>query len=249
MKWDSRPGQRAPDNAGTHPHPLFAGTQCPRHPAGVTKSTGRPLVYGPEVQYTTSGDTGAQPNMDAAVASFTALAQLPPTATADLALYTTAVLELVPILRSMGLSMRIAASELEKNAARVKRSGFITLAALVEHERAQGLHLSDTSASTALLWTHRAMLFVEKMLAGVVASGKELKVAAKEAYAETLAPHHTWGVRQLFTIGLAALPTTQAFVEGLDKQRTFMENVRHLSSLTTGIRETNVRAAAAIGRR
>ena len=94
------------------------------------------------------------------------------------------------------------------------------------------------------------MMFVEKMLAGVVSSGKELKVAAKEAYAETLAPHHTWGVRQLFTLGLAALPTTQAFVEGLDKESsTFMENVRRLSTLVARIREGNVRAAAAIGRR
>ena len=93
------------------------------------------------------------------------------------------------------------------------------------------------------------MMFVEKMLAGVVSSGKELKVAAKEAYAETLAPHHSWGVRQLFTLGLAALPTTQAFVEGLDKDSTFMENVRRLSTLVARIREGNVRAAAAIGRR
>ena len=187
--------------------------------------------------------------MDAAVASFTALAQLPPSANADLALYTSAVLVLVPILRSMGLSMRIAAAELEKNAVRVQRSGFLTLAALVESERAQGLHLSDTSASTALLWSHRAMLFVEKMLAGVVSSGKELKVAAKEAYAETLAPHHTWGVRQLFTLSLAALPTTQAFVEALDKEARFVQNVRRLSTLVARIRECNARTAATIGRR
>ena len=93
------------------------------------------------------------------------------------------------------------------------------------------------------------MVFVEKMLAGVVSSGKELKVAAKEAYAETLAPHHTWGVRQLFTLGLAALPTTQVFVEALNKESTFMENVRRLSTLVARIRECNTRAAAAIGRR
>ncbi len=112
--------------------------------------------------------------------------------------------------------------------ARQQNPSATTLQQLILAEKKAGTHKDKNGASTALLWFKRlgctipiyswihlsevsnccrAMQFIFGLLQKV-ARGVDATQAAKEAYADTLSHYHGFMVRNTFSVGLMAAPST-----------------------------------------
>ena len=170
--------------------------------------------------------------MSAAFASLASAAEI------EVNTYIEATRQLLPLLRSMGVAMKMAARELERNAARLEEAGreYSTLGGMLIGERAQ----KRGSGTIELIWIQRAHRFVAAMLSGVVRDGNELPKAAATAYAATLAPHHSWAVACAFRLGLRALPSTKDLMLQLGSGN-HTEGCRRASTLMASIEKVCAR--------
>ena len=151
--------------------------------------------------------------------------------------YVEATRELLPLLKSLGVAMRVAARELERNAGRLEEAGreYSTVGGMLIGERS-----TQKRGTIELVWIQRADRFVAAMLSGVVRDGNELPKAAATAYAATLAPHHSWAVACAFRLGLRALPSTKDLMLQLGSGN-HTEGCRRATSLMANIEKVCAR--------
>ena len=128
--------------------------------------------------------------------------------------YASAVSEIAPVLSKMGTGFGLASTELVSNVTKVKDTGHRTIEEMLAAEKARGVHTHDSSGSVGLLWTYRALLFVETILDGL-RQGDCLSKSTSNAYGVTLSQYHPWAVRAMFAVGLKLVPHTDVFINSL----------------------------------
>ena len=86
----------------------------------------------------------------------------------------------------------------------------MTLQMLVKSELATQKH----TATEGLLWLVRGLDFCAQALRADISAGgtQELSTSFREAYKNTLAPHHSFIVKPIFSAAMAATPYRQEFV-------------------------------------
>lgn len=129
-------------------------------------------------------------------------------------LYASAVSEIAPVLSKMGTGFGLASTELVSNVTKVKDTGYRTLEEMLAAEKARDVHTQDSSGTVGLLWTYRALLFVESILDGL-RRGECLSRSTSDAYGATLSQYHPWAVRAMFAVGLKLVPHTDVFINSL----------------------------------
>ncbi|XP_067928024.1 pleckstrin homology domain-containing family A member 3-like [Watersipora subatra] len=88
---------------------------------------------------------------------------------------------------------------------------FSTLQKLVSYEIEHSQHLDPNSATQALLWLTRGLLFVAHIV-GEYPQHDTLYTAVSLAYERTLKPFHNIVVKGVVSIGLRAMPYKEAFI-------------------------------------
>ena len=85
-----------------------------------------------------------------------------------------------------------------------------TLQMLVKSELATKKH----TATEGLLWLVRGLDFCAQALRADISAGgsQELSTSFRDAYSNTLAPHHSWLVKPLFSAAMAATPYREEFI-------------------------------------
>ncbi|KAF7161904.1 hypothetical protein CNMCM5623_007319 [Aspergillus felis] len=86
-----------------------------------------------------------------------------------------------------------------------------TLQALVVNELKTGKHV----ATEGLLWLVRGLDFTAQALRHNLDKGTELSVSFREAYGNTLKPHHSFVVKPIFSAAMSATPYRKDFYEKL----------------------------------
>ena len=129
-------------------------------------------------------------------------------------LYASAVSEIAPVLSKMGTGFGLASTELVNNVTKVKDTGHRTIEEMLAAEKTSGVHTHDSSGSVGLLWTYRALIFVESILDGL-RRGDCLSKSTSDAYGATLSQYHPWAVRAMFAVGLKLVPHTDVFINSL----------------------------------
>lgn len=88
-----------------------------------------------------------------------------------------------------------------------------TLQKMVEAEVEAKTTTAKNSATDALCWLKRALMFMKELLSAISKGERDLKKAANDAYAETLKKHHGFMVKKVFGMAMMAVPKWEGFVK------------------------------------
>ncbi|XP_034730560.1 pleckstrin homology domain-containing family A member 8 [Etheostoma cragini] len=92
---------------------------------------------------------------------------------------------------------------------------FPTLQSIVLHEVQTENARVRNSATEALLWLRRGLMFLKEFLSEVNAGEQDIHGALNNAYGKTLRQYHGWVVRGVFALALRAAPSYQSFAAAL----------------------------------
>ncbi|KAF1387809.1 hypothetical protein PFLUV_G00083790 [Perca fluviatilis] len=94
-------------------------------------------------------------------------------------------------------------------------ASFPTLQSIVLHEVQTENSRVRNSATEALLWLRRGLMFLKEFLSEVNAGEQDIHGALNNAYGKTLRQYHGWVVRGVFALALRAAPSYQSFAAAL----------------------------------
>ena len=119
------------------------------------------------------------------------------------------------------------------------------LDSLLAYERVNKKNAHDLSATVGLLWTYRALKYVEELLRHL-GEGKEVSAAASAAYADTLSQYHQWTVRNMFKLSFKIMPSTHTWLSELGPDPAAVST--DLMVLYADLKQTNVAIAMILDR-
>jgi len=95
---------------------------------------------------------------------------------------------------------------------KVKDYNVKTLEEIVEHELKQNSTKAKGSGTDALVWLKRGLWLFCQFLTNVVNGEENAQKAFKSSYETTLAKHHNFVVKRLFSVGLMAFPSWETLM-------------------------------------
>ena len=135
-------------------------------------------------------------------------------------LLTTLEASLLPVLRTMGASMKLALANDERNIRKVRAAlrsspSDESVSALLALELAKGVHtpspadgaiLADPSAAIALTWLARSLDFISTLMT-LLAESRDPAAAYAAAYASTVCQYHGFVLRSVFGASAKGVPS------------------------------------------
>ncbi|XP_078580876.1 pleckstrin homology domain-containing family A member 8-like [Branchiostoma floridae x Branchiostoma japonicum] len=89
---------------------------------------------------------------------------------------------------------------------------YSTLQDIVKQEMAEKTTKAKHSATDALLWLRRALVFPQQIFAGIAEGETDMVKVAKAAYERSLKKYHGWMVQGIFSLAMKAVPYYHDFV-------------------------------------